>query len=70
MMAQGSRGHGLNLGAEVPNFSAETSEGPIVWHDWIEGSWAMLCSHPADFTPVCTTELGQLAIFLPEFEKR
>eukprot|EP00976_Prorocentrum_cordatum_P016474 331375-Prorocentrum_minimum.AAC.3 len=63
-------GRGLNLGEVAPDFTAPTSGDDIVWHEWIEGSWAMLCSHPADFTPVCTTELGTLAKLMPEFEKR
>ena len=60
----------LNLGSTVPDFSAETTLGPIRWHDYIGGSWAVLFSHPADFTPVCTTELGTVATFLPEFQRR
>ena len=60
----------LKLGAEVPNFSAETTEGTINFHDWIDGSWAILFSHPKDFTPVCTTELGYMAGMKDEFEKR
>jgi len=60
----------LNLGSTVPDFSAETTQGPISWHDYIGGSWSVLFSHPADFTPVCTTELGSVATFLPEFERR
>eukprot|EP00238_Polyblepharides_amylifera_P000821 CAMPEP_0196571492 /NCGR_PEP_ID=MMETSP1081-20130531/1659_1 /TAXON_ID=36882 /ORGANISM="Pyramimonas amylifera, Strain CCMP720" /LENGTH=253 /DNA_ID=CAMNT_0041888461 /DNA_START=64 /DNA_END=825 /DNA_ORIENTATION=+ len=63
-------GHGINLGELVPDFDAQTSTGPISWHKWIAGSWAILCSHPADFTPVCTTELGALAKLMPEFETR
>uniref|UniRef100_A0A7S0RJK0 Peroxiredoxin n=1 Tax=Pyramimonas obovata TaxID=1411642 RepID=A0A7S0RJK0_9CHLO len=64
-------GHGLNLGDVVPDFTAFTAEeSTFDWHAWIDGSWAMLCSHPADFTPVCTTELGYLAKIMPEFEKR
>eukprot|EP00164_Ancoracysta_twista_P001062 GFYU01001383.1.p2 GENE.GFYU01001383.1~~GFYU01001383.1.p2 ORF type:complete len:242 (+),score=87.25 GFYU01001383.1:58-726(+) len=63
---------GINLGDEFPNFRAEASnvQGELEWHKYIEGSWAILCSHPDDFTPVCTTELGVLAKSLPEFEKR
>ena len=61
----------LKLGDTVPNFKARaTVVGDMDWHEYINGSWAMLCSHPADFTPVCTTELGTLAAAMPEFEKR
>jgi len=59
-----------NLGDLVPDFEAETSEGPMSFHKYIEGSWAILCSHPADYTPVCTTELGYMNKCLPEFQKR
>ncbi|KAJ8907321.1 hypothetical protein NDN08_007435 [Rhodosorus marinus] len=59
------------LGETLPDFSCETSTGSIPsFHKWIGDSWAMLCSHPADFTPVCTTELGRLSQLVPEFEKR
>ena len=61
---------GINLGDIFPNFKAETSKGPIQFHDWIGDKWAILFSHPADYTPVCTTELGKLVQLLPEFEKR
>jgi 1-Cys peroxiredoxin 6 len=61
---------GINLGETVPDFKADTTHGAIQWHDWIKGSWAVLFSHPGDYTPVCTTELGQVAKILPEFEKR
>ena len=60
----------LRLGDEVPDFTQESTEGPISFHDWMGDSWTVLFSHPADFTPVCTTELGMLASLKPEFEKR
>ena len=60
----------LRINDEAPDFSAETTEGPIRFHDWIGDGWAIICSHPKDFTPVCTTELGYLARLKPEFEKR
>ena len=60
----------LRLGDEAPNFQAETTEGDINFHDWIGDGWAILLSHPADYTPVCTTELGYTAKLKPEFEKR
>ena len=61
---------GLQLGDEAPDFEAETTEGHIHFHDWIGDSWAVLFSHPKDFTPVCTTELGYMASIEPEFAKR
>ena len=60
----------LHLGDEAPNFTADTTEGPIDFHDWKKGSWAVFFSHPADFTPVCTTELGRTAALNEEFTKR
>ena len=60
----------LQLGDTAPNFTAETTEGTIGFHDWIGDNWCILFSHPKDFTPVCTTELGYMARLKPEFEKR
>src|SRR5262249_37766799 len=67
---QGETTMTLSLGATAPDFEAETTEGPINFHDWIGDSWAVLFSHPKDFTPICTTELGYMAKIQPEFEKR
>jgi alkyl hydroperoxide reductase subunit AhpC len=60
----------LTIGDTAPDFRAESTEGPIDFHDWIGDGWAVLFSHPRDFTPVCTTELGYMASIKPEFEKR
>ncbi len=61
---------GLTIGDVAPDFEAETTEGRISFHDWIGDSWAVLFSHPRNFTPVCTTELGYMASIKPEFDKR
>jgi len=61
---------GIRLGDEAPDFTAETTDGKVDFHEWKSGKWAVLFSHPADFTPVCTTELGRTAALKDEFDKR
>src|SRR3989475_9655116 len=60
----------IRLGDDAPDFTAETTEGTINFHEWLGDSWGVLFSHPKDYTPVCTTELGYMAKIKPEFDKR
>ncbi|HET9124020.1 MAG TPA: redoxin domain-containing protein, partial [Solirubrobacteraceae bacterium] len=60
----------LQIGATAPDFEADTTEGRIHFHEWIDGSWVVLFSHPKAYTPICTTELGYMAKIKPEFDKR
>ena len=69
-MTATTRARALQLGDEAPNFTAETTEGPIRFHEWLGTNWGVLFSHPKDFTPVCTTELGLLARIKGEFDRR
>jgi len=70
LIEQLTAGSMVNLGDVFPNFEADTTEGRIAFHDWLGDSWGILFSHPADYTPVCTTELGEAARLHPEFSKR
>jgi thioredoxin-dependent peroxiredoxin len=69
-MLEGEFAMSLRINDTAPNFKAQTTQGPIDFHDWIGDGWAILFSHPKDFTPVCTTELGYMAKIEPEFQKR
>src|ERR1700734_925752 len=70
LISNGDSQMSLTIGDTAPDFEAETTEGTIHFHDWIGDSWAVLFSHPKNFTPVCTTELGYMASIKPEFDKR
>ncbi|MFD2092130.1 peroxiredoxin [Blastococcus deserti] len=69
-MTTGTAAPALRLGDEAPDFTAETTEGTIRFHEWLGGGWGVLFSHPRDFTPVCTTELGEMARIRSEFDRR
>jgi alkyl hydroperoxide reductase subunit AhpC len=69
-MTQTTEARPLRLGDEAPDFTATTTEGPVRFHDWLDGSWGVLFSHPRAFTPVCTTELGEVARIRDEFGRR